>query len=82
MNQFTTVLVQALVQKGDVTGNFRSHLECAVNTLLATELTAFLNYEKYDRIGFNKGDSQNGSYKRKLHTEFGELHLVIPRCMA
>ncbi|MGE1198384.1 IS256-like element ISBame1 family transposase [Priestia megaterium] len=79
MNQFTTDLVQALVQKEDVTEIFRSHLENAVNTLLASELTAFLDYEKYDRIGFNTGNSRNGSYERTLHTEFGELHLVIPR---
>ena len=79
MNQFTTDLVQALVQKEDVTEIFRSHLETTVNTLLASELTAFLDYEKYDRIGFNTGNSRNGSYERTLHTEFGELHLVIPR---
>ncbi|NGY75908.1 IS256 family transposase [Bacillus megaterium] len=79
MNQFTTDLVQALVQKEDVTEIFRSHLENAVNTLLTSELTAFLDYEKYDRIGFNTGNSRNGSYERTLHTEFGELHLVIPR---
>ena len=30
---------------------FRVHLEKAVNTLLKTELTAFLDYEKYDRNG-------------------------------
>ncbi|HAQ4825238.1 TPA: IS256 family transposase, partial [Enterococcus faecium] len=34
---------------------FRVHLEKAVNTLLKTELMAFLDYEKYDRIGFNTG---------------------------
>ncbi len=39
MNQFTTDLVQALVQKEDVTEIFRSHLENVVNTLLASELT-------------------------------------------
>ncbi|WP_412973516.1 hypothetical protein [Priestia megaterium] len=31
MNQLTTDLVQALVQKEDVTKIFRSHLECALN---------------------------------------------------
>lgn len=79
MNQFTTDLVQALVQKEDVMEIFRSHLENAVNTLLASELTAFLDYEKYDRIEFNTGNSRNGSYERTLDTEFGELQLVIPR---
>ncbi len=59
MNQFTTNLVQALVPKEDVTKFFRSHLD-AVNTLLASELTAFLDYKKYDRIGFNTGNPRNG----------------------
>lgn len=79
MNQFTTEIVQALVQKQDITEVFRSHLETAVNSLLATELTEFLDYEKYDRIGFNSGNSRNGSYERSLKTEFGELTIQIPR---
>lgn len=79
MNQFTTEIVEALVKKQDITEVFRTHLETAVNTLLATELTAFLDYEKYDRIGFNSGNSRNGSYSRMLHTEFGDLNIQIPR---
>lgn len=79
MNQFTTEIVEALVKKQDITEVFRTHLETAVNTLLATELTVFLDYEKYDRIGFNSGNSRNGSYSRMLHTEFGDLNIQIPR---
>lgn len=79
MNQFTTDILQALVQKQDLTEVFRKHLEKAVNTLLETELTAFLDYEKYDRIGFNSGNSRNGFYSRTLRTEYGELNLQIPR---
>lgn len=79
MNQFTTELVDALVKKQDITEIFRSHLETAINSLLATELTAFLDYEKYDRIGFNSGNSRNGSYSRTLHTEYGDLNIQIPR---
>ena len=52
MNDFTTEIVQTLVTKGDLNELFRSHLEKAINTLLRTELTAFLDYEKYDRTGF------------------------------
>lgn len=44
MNQFTTELVDALVKKQDITEVFRTHLETAVNTLLATELTFFLDF--------------------------------------
>ena len=79
MNQFTTEIVDALVKKQDITEVFRSHLEMAINSLLATELTEFLDYEKYDRIGFNSGNSRNGSYSRTLHTEYGDLTLQIPR---
>lgn len=79
MNQFTTELVEALVKKQDITEVFRNHLETAINTLLATELTSFLNYEKYDRIGFNSGNSRNGSYNRTIHTEYGDLNIQIPR---
>lgn len=79
MNQFTTDIIQNLVKKEDIKEVFRVHLEAAVNTLLQTELTAFLDYEKYDRAGFLSGNSRNGSYARKLHTEFGTLEISIPR---
>ncbi len=68
MNPFTTEIVDALVKKQDIMEVFRSHLETAINSLLATELTAFLDYEKYDRIGFNSGNSRNDS-----------LNIQIPR---
>ena len=79
MDKFTTEIIQTLAQNGNIGEVFRSHLEKAVNTLLAQELTAFLNYEKYDRIGFNSGNSRNGVYERTLHTEYGDLKLEIPR---
>ena len=64
-----------------------------MNQLLETELTAFLEYGKYDRIGINSGNSRNGVYGRKLHTatkhelmrlirvsyEYGDLQLKIAR---
>lgn len=66
MNDFTTELLQTLATKGDLNELFCSHLELAVNTLLRTELTAFLDYEKYDRIGFHSGNSRNGTYDRPV----------------
>ena len=62
-----------------ITEIFRSELELAVNTLLKTELTSFLDYEKYDRAGFNSGNSRNGFYSRNLDTEYGSLSIEIPR---
>jgi len=62
MNHFTTDLVHALVTvtKQDITEIFRTHFEKAMNHLLETELTAFLDYEKCDRAGFKAGNSRSG----------------------
>lgn len=77
MNHFTTNLAQALITKQDVTEVFCNHLESTMEHLLERELTAFLDYEKYDRIGVNSGNSRNGGYSRTLHTEYGDLQLNI-----
>ena len=58
---------------------FRRRMEDIVNTLLETEMTTFLGYEKHSSEGWNTGNSRNGFYKRKVATEFGELHLLVPR---
>lgn len=79
MINFTTEIMQTLLNKGDLDELFRKHLERAINSLLQAELTAFLDYEKYDRNGFNSGNSRNGNYSRTFKTEYGELNLTIPR---
>ena len=79
MINFTTEIMQTLLNKGDLDELFREHLERAINSLLQAELTAFLDYEKYDRNGFNSGNSRNGNYSRTFKTEYGELNLTIPR---
>ena len=79
MTNFTTEIMETLINKGDLDNLFCRHLELAINTLLQAELTAFLDYEKYDRTGFNSGNSRNGNYSRSFKTEYGELNLAIPR---
>ena len=79
MNHLTTDLIEALAQKQDIEEVFRHHLETAINQLLKHELTVFLDYEPYDREGFHSGNSRNGYYDRTFKTEYGELHLRIPR---
>ena len=79
MTHFTTEIMETLINKGDLDDLFRRHLELAINSLLQAELTAFLDYEKYDRTGFNSGNSRNGNYSRSFKTEYGELNLAIPR---
>ncbi len=79
MNNVTTELIEALAQKQDIQEVFRQHLENAVNQLLHHELSVFLDYEPYDRKGFNSGNSRNGIYPRTFKTEYGDLNLQIPR---
>ena len=67
MNQFTTEIIDALVKKQDITEVFRSHLEMAINSLLATELTEFLNYEKYDRMALTPAIHAMGLF---THTSY------------
>lgn len=79
MHDFTTELVRCLSSGMDPTEFFRSHLEKAINHLLETERTAFLDYEKWDPIGYHSGNSRNGYYTRSLKTIYGTLELQIPR---
>ena len=79
MSNFTTDLMSALIRGEGVEAIMRDELEAAMNELLKLELTTFLDYEKYDPIGYNSGNSRNGSYTRQLKTRFGEIEVVIPR---
>lgn len=79
MSDFTTELITALSSGQDVTEFFRCELENSINSLLEHELTVFLDYEKWDPIGYNSGNSRNGYYGRSFKTKYGMLNLRIPR---
>ena len=79
MTQFTTELLNFLAQKRDIDEFFRSSLETAMNDLLKAELSAFLGYEPYEKVGYNSGNSRNGTYSRKFETKYGTVQLTIPR---
>ncbi|MDA3766774.1 transposase, partial [Streptococcus thermophilus] len=53
MTQFITELLNFLAQKQDIDEFFRTSLETAMNDLLQAELSAFLGYEPYDKLGYN-----------------------------
>lgn len=44
----------------------RTSLETAMNDLLQAELSAFLGYETYDKVGNNYGNSRNGTIHGNL----------------
>ena len=79
MTNFTTRLLSAVAAGQNIDELFCKELESAVNELLKTELTVFLDYEKYDPIGYNSGNSRNGYYSRSLKTKYGEIQAQIPR---
>ncbi|MCE2316105.1 IS256 family transposase, partial [Streptococcus thermophilus] len=51
MTQFTKELLNFLAQKQDSDEFFRTSLEIAMNDLLQAELSAFLGYEPYNKLG-------------------------------
>src|SRR6516165_2944760 len=46
---------------------------------LEAELTHHLGYEKHDPAGRGSGNSRNGTSKKALKGDFGELELEVPR---
>jgi len=46
---------------------------------MQAELTGHLGYEKHDPAGHNSGNSRNGSSRKKLKGDFGEIELETPR---
>lgn len=46
---------------------------------MQAELTNHLGYEKHDPAGYNTGNSRNGTSRKKLKGEFGEIDLETPR---
>ena len=79
MTQFTTELLNFLAQKRDIDEVSRSSLETAMNDLLKAELSALLGYEPYDKVGYNSGNSRNGTYSRKFKVQiFGVNRKSIP----
>lgn len=79
MSNVNTNLLKALAENQSVAEIFRKELEDAVNQLLKTELSGFLGYEKHSSHGWNSGNSRNDYYHREFSTQYGLLHLQIPR---
>lgn len=79
MEKFNTSQLTALVEGENINEVFRKQLEEAINTMLNTELSELLGYDKYDRSGVNIGNSRNVSYQRSFDTEYGTLELQVSR---
>jgi putative transposase len=60
---------------GLLTGLVRQVLQ----TGLEVELEEHLGYEPYDPAGRNSGNSRNGTSRKTVKTEIGEVELAVPR---
>ena len=80
MKDFSTELVKSLYLNEEKFNLIMCEmLEEAINGLLQSELGAFLGYEAYSYDGRNSGNSRNGSYERTIQSQFGPIHITIPR---
>ena len=79
MENFNTKLMSALAEGQSIDEIVRQEIEGAVNILLESERTVFLDYEKWEVKSYNTGNSRNGYYCRTLKTQYGTLNLKIPR---
>ncbi len=77
ITQFTIEFLNFLLKKRDIDEFFRSSLETAMNDLLKAELSALLRYEPYDKVGFNSGNSRNGTYSGKFKVQIFGVNSLL-----
>jgi putative transposase len=76
-------LIDELLKQGrqpeDIQGLLKQFTKAVLERALQGELTEYLGYAKHDRTGQNSGNSRNGSTRKTLQGDFGELELETPR---
>jgi putative transposase len=60
-------------------GLLKQLTKAVLERVLEGEMTAHLGYEKNDRAGEHQGNVRNGTSKKTLKGDFGELELETPR---
>lgn len=60
-------------------GLLKQLTKAVLDRALKAELTDHLGYEKHDPVGHKSGNSRNGSSKKKLKGECGEMEVETPR---
>jgi putative transposase len=60
-------------------GLLKQLTKAVLERALNAELTDHLGYEPHDPAGHNSGNSRNGTSKKKLKGDFGEIELETPR---
>jgi putative transposase len=60
-------------------GLLKQLIKALLERAMEAELTTHLGYEKHDPAGYGSGNSRNGTSKKKLKGDFGEMDLAVPR---
>jgi putative transposase len=60
-------------------GAIKKLITSSLETMLETELTEHLGYEKYSTNGKNSGNSRNGKNTKTLKNDQGEIDIAVPR---
>ncbi|MBA4313043.1 MAG: IS256 family transposase [Chlorobiaceae bacterium] len=60
-------------------GAIKKLITSSLETMLETELTEHLGYEKYPANGKNSGNSRNGKNSKTLKNDQGEIDIAVPR---
>ena len=60
-------------------GAIKKLITSSLETMLETELTEHLGYEKYSANGKNSGNSRNGKNSKTLKNDQGEIDIAVPR---
>lgn len=78
-------LVKAVLKSGDIKTVFdledklKKSFGKIIQEMLEAEMTEHLGHDKYEHTKENKDNYRNGSSKKKVRSNLGELELAIPR---
>jgi putative transposase len=61
------------------TGLLKQLTKALLERATGAELTEHLGYEKHDPVGYNSGNSRNGTSAKTVKGEFGEITVETPR---
>jgi putative transposase len=81
IEQFKTDLTKAKTYE-DLMGKdgaIKKLIKSSLETMLESELTEHLGYEKYSISGRNGGNSRNGKNTKTLKNDQGEIDIAVPR---
>ncbi len=72
-------VVGQIKNQDDLADFSRQLIKAAVERVMAVELEERLGYAKHSTDGHNTGNSRNGSSKKTIKGDFGELEINTPR---